>query len=696
MAYNRLMSELDATKTQMAILIVALFLAVDSINPMKIFLHVITPLTGLTNTHVAFVCIFLLTYLFMSEAREILYFSVKVFFHSILSIFFKEVEITGLDNIPRDGPVIFVGNHANQFVDGIMLMTTCKHHKVSFLVAEKSWNRRVIGDIAFAMGAVPVARAQDKAKKGSGKLKVVKVEEGDPKAPGTTLKVRLAGLNSDFASVLKVGDKVRPKGTSTAFKVIDLCVNGEENLSVEVPSESDFYVDIKTEHEYDIFKRVDQSNVYSKVLNKLEKGGCIGIFPEGGSHDRTDLLPLKVGVALIAYTALDKRGLNIPIVPVGLNYFNMGHFRGRSVVEYGQPIYLDPKTLSGYLAGGDEKKAVCNGLLKKIEDGMRSVIVTAPDYDTLKHVHVARRLWKRDPSNKMTAEEKQDLNRRFSLGLQQLLAKFQGNLPKELSDFLSRIKRYQAELEDLGIKDYQVTTLDTEEDMEAPEEEEEETNPQRRLRRSLSITLDEQQAENLMKDVGVPYRILHMMFTIFMALIPALLLNLPIGLLSNIYAERKRKKALANSTVKIKGMDVLLSEKVIFCIVMVPTLWVFYGIIMVFFTNFDIQTIFFIIVSMPIFSYAGIMATEAGMVDFKDLKPHIAKLYPSKRKRIRALPKMRLRLVKELRTFVKKFGPTLGELYFEKDVDWAKVQRLTSGLNGPSSPKNSGEPKKEK
>merc|ERR1711871_1752290 len=99
---------------------------------------------------------------------------------------------------------------------------------------------------------------------------------------------------------------------------------------------------------------------------------------------------------------------------------------------------------------------------------------------------------------------------------------------------------------------------------------------------------------------------------------------------------------------------------------------------MVFFTNFDIQTIFFIIVSMPIFSYAGIMATEAGMVDFKDLKPHIAKLYPSKRKRIRALPKMRLRLVKELRTFVKKFGPTLGELYFEKDVDWAKVQRLTS------------------
>lgn len=29
----------------------------------------------------------------------------------------------------------------------------------------------------------------------------------------------------------------------------------------------------------------------------------MGIFPEGGSHDRTDLLPLKAGVAVIALEA---------------------------------------------------------------------------------------------------------------------------------------------------------------------------------------------------------------------------------------------------------------------------------------------------------------------------------------------------------------------------------------------------------
>ena len=40
---------------------------------------------------------------------------------------------------------------------------------------------------------------------------------------------------------------------------------------------------------------------FEKVFDKLESGGCIGIFPEGGSHDRTTLLPLKAGVAIMAW-----------------------------------------------------------------------------------------------------------------------------------------------------------------------------------------------------------------------------------------------------------------------------------------------------------------------------------------------------------------------------------------------------------
>ena len=71
-----------------------------------------------------------------------------------------------------------------------------------------------------------------------------------------------------------------------------------------------------------------------------------GIFPEGGSHDRTDLLPLKVGVALIAYSALEKDGINVPIVPVGLNYFKAHRWRGRAVVEVCFVAFVDSRIFS--------------------------------------------------------------------------------------------------------------------------------------------------------------------------------------------------------------------------------------------------------------------------------------------------------------------------------------------------------------
>ena len=100
-------------------------------------------------------------------------------------------------------------------------------------------------------------------------------------------------------------------------------------------------------------------------MNKLREEGTIGIFPEGGSHDRTDLLPLKAGVALIAYSALEKDGLVIPIVPVGLNYFQRHKIRGRVTVEYGRPIYIDIATLKDYKSGGASRRRVCNDVLER-------------------------------------------------------------------------------------------------------------------------------------------------------------------------------------------------------------------------------------------------------------------------------------------------------------------------------------------
>lgn len=44
--------------------------------------------------------------------------------------------------------------------------------------------------------------------------------------------------------------------------------------------------------------------MYKNVWNRLHQGGLIGIFPEGGSHDRTDMLPIKAGVCFMALGAM--------------------------------------------------------------------------------------------------------------------------------------------------------------------------------------------------------------------------------------------------------------------------------------------------------------------------------------------------------------------------------------------------------
>lgn len=44
---------------------------------------------------------------------------------------------------------------------------------------------------------------------------------------------------------------------------------------------------------YKVIPHIDQSVLYEKVHERLDKGESLVIFPEGGSHDRTEMLPLK-------------------------------------------------------------------------------------------------------------------------------------------------------------------------------------------------------------------------------------------------------------------------------------------------------------------------------------------------------------------------------------------------------------------
>lgn len=634
-------NDVDFTKTQLAVLLGIMFLAVDTINPVKMFMHVFP---AIAPWHIALTCIGISTYIWISEFKELLYFSVKIFFHSILSIFFREVEIIGRDKLPRHGPMIFAVNHANQFMDAVMVVCTCQY-KVSYLIADASWNRRIIGDIAWAMNCVPVKRAQDGAKKGIGKVTFAKQDYDNTKV------LSVEGFDTKFTHQLAKGDKIRPNGTPTAVKVTEVVDDNTLLLDgTDIPAEEiDTVFGRKEPAEFDVLKRIDQKVVYEKVLDRLADGGCIGIFPEGGSHDRTDLLPLKVGVALIAYSALEKDGLNVPIVPVGLNYFRSHRWRGRAVVEYGDPIYIDPSTLNAYRAGGPEKRQVCSDLMDRVADSMRSVIVSTPDYDALQIIHTARRLYQRKG---LQTAEKQELARRFAAGYKMLTLMTKGEAPKEWLALQERVVAYQQELRELGIRDYQVPGLD----------------------REKAKNLEELEGDEILKEIRLPYQIAHLVIVLLLAAVPALFLNLPVGIAAGLYSESRRKKALARSKVKIRGFDVMMTEKIVFCMVCIPSLWAFYGLVMYFVLGMDGPSTTLALLSLPLFAYVGIIVSEAGMVDLKDLRPYYMRLFPSARRRLQVLPKTRMELQKDLRTFIKRVGPALGEIYYGKELDWAQIQ----------------------
>jgi glycerol-3-phosphate O-acyltransferase / dihydroxyacetone phosphate acyltransferase len=367
-----------------------------------------------------------------------------------------------------------------------------------------------------------------------------KQSENDNESVTTDIKriIVVTGNGTKFIQDVAVGDKIRPPGTAFGLKVKSIesetrmVVDGN-HLPPEFPQnlfDTDSFVS------YDLLKHTPLNKVFEKVLDRLAARGAVGIFPEGGSHDRTDLLPLKVGISLIAYSALEKDGIVVPVVPVGLSYFRAHRWRGRAVVEYGRPISIDPKTLPDFLANGSPRHKVCNQFLERVEESMRSVIVSAPDYETLELIHTARRLYQRR-KGQLDSQEKQDLSRRFVQGYKRLLEMHDGNVPEEWLQLQQRINDYRTELKELGLKDYQVPSL-TEEHLD------DET---------------EVDADKVLSDLQVPYHIVHFFIVLCIAAVPVLLLNLPVRLMADFYAEKRRKKALANSKVKIRGIDVSFS-----------------------------------------------------------------------------------------------------------------------------------------
>lgn len=238
---------------------------------------------------------------------------------------------------------------------------------------------------------------------------------------------------------------------------------------------------------------VDNEKAFARLYEVIESGACIGVFPEGISHAESQLVKLKTGTARIALATAARGKTSVRIVPCGLNYMHRHRFRSQVLLEFGEAIVVGEEWVEKYRQ--DEHSTV-RELTAFLADALAVVTLNAPDWNTLRFAQTARRLYK--PSTaQLTPAEYVELNRRFVSGF------LEASDNPELSQFRKAAENYQARLDMLGLKDYQ-------------------------LRHAISLS------EAVRK---IMFRGLYMLFLLPLA-IPGALLHLPVGWIAAAVGER--------------------------------------------------------------------------------------------------------------------------------------------------------------
>jgi glycerol-3-phosphate O-acyltransferase/dihydroxyacetone phosphate acyltransferase len=163
------------------------------------------------------------------------------------------------------------------------------NRRISWLMAAKSFDKPIVGTLAHLISVVPVSRAIDNMKVGEGTILIP-----DPKINPTALK----GIGTKFdGPEFEVGGTIYiPAVNGESHKLEIMEIRGREDILLKLtPALKSALQQLSSPSgiSFKVAPHVDQTVVYDAVYDRLRKNGCIGIFPEGGSHDRPDMLPLK-------------------------------------------------------------------------------------------------------------------------------------------------------------------------------------------------------------------------------------------------------------------------------------------------------------------------------------------------------------------------------------------------------------------
>ncbi|MDQ3321515.1 MAG: lysophospholipid acyltransferase family protein [Acidobacteriota bacterium] len=215
-----------------------------------------------------------------------------------------------------------------------------------------------------------------------------------------------------------------------------------------------------------VYRQIDANREMSKNFSTfavcyqyLAQNRCIAIFPEGISHDETNLQPLKNGAARIALGALafdaDLRGRGLKIMPVGLFYTSKTSFRSEALIRYGEPLDVEPVALDKH---GEPPRDVVRELTAKIDAALRNVTLNLESAEELDAVLKAEALFSSVYQNLLF---KESLAQSF-LRLQDLAEKYTvlgQNNPERMRQMSAKIEKYENDLKTSGVTAQSLSVL---------------------------------------------------------------------------------------------------------------------------------------------------------------------------------------------------------------------------------------------
>ncbi|CAL1707162.1 unnamed protein product [Somion occarium] len=141
--------------------------------------------------------------------------------------------------------------------------------------------------------------------------------------------------------------------------------------------------------------RVDNTEVLLKLMEALDMGDAVCLFPEGMSRYHPSLAPLKTGVARIVSDVLtrhrDDPNFEMSVLTCSITYMHRQHFRSDVLVTFHPPMKFTPKNNPELLAPTDYNNI--RALTARIHQQISSGTLDAPSWRLIRIAKLAARMY---------------------------------------------------------------------------------------------------------------------------------------------------------------------------------------------------------------------------------------------------------------------------------------------------------------